>query len=45
MSSERPKLKISDTRVYSYDETVECQSKQYDFDEFEFNISPMETDF
>ena len=35
VKSSHPKPNISDTRVYSYDEMVD----------FEFNISPVETDF
>ena len=45
VKSSRPKPKISDTRVYSYDEMVERREKLYDSDKFEFDISPVEKDF
>ena len=45
MKSFHPKPKILDPRVHSYDEMIERQEKLNDSDEFEFNISPVETDF
>ena len=45
LHSSCPKPEISDTRDYSYDEMVEDQLKQYDSNEFEFIMSPVETDF
>ena len=41
----QPKPKISDTRVYSYDELIESRSRYYNSDDFEFDISPVEKEF
>ena len=45
VKSSSPKPKISDTRVYSYDEMVERHEKLYESNEFKFDISPVEKDF
>ena len=44
MRSSRPKPKIADSKVYSYDEMIERRKKLNHFDKFEFDISPVEKD-
>ena len=39
--SSRPTPKMSDTRIYTYDEMIEHQEKLDDPDDFEFDISNM----
>ena len=43
--SSRPTPKISDTRIYTYDEMIEHQEKLNDSDDFEFDISDVEKKF
>ena len=40
--SSHPTPKMSDTRIYTYDEMIEHQEKLDDPDDFEFDISNME---
>ena len=42
MKSSRPKPKIADSRIYLYDEMIECREELNDSDEFEFDISHVE---
>ena len=37
--------RIGDTRIYSYDEIIECQEKLNDSDEFKFCIDDVEKNF
>ena len=39
------KSKITDSRVYSYDEIIKCQEKLYDSDDFQFSIDDIEKEF
>ena len=43
--SSRPTPKMSDTRIYTYDEMIEHQEKLNDSDDVEFNISNVEKKF
>ena len=42
VKSSRPKPKVADARVYSYDEIIERREKLNDSDEYEFNVSDVE---
>ena len=43
--SSRPTPKMSDTRIYTYDEMIKHQEKLNDFDDIEFDISDVEKKF
>ena len=42
VKSSRPKLKIADSRVYTYDKMIESREELNDSDEFEFDIFHVE---
>ena len=37
--------KVTDSRVYSYEEIIECQEKPHDYDDFQFSIDDVEKEF
>ena len=37
--------KIADSRIYPYDEIIECQEKLNDSNEFQFDIDDVEKEF
>ena len=37
--------KVTDSRVYLYDEIIECQEKLYSSDDFQFSIDDVEKEF
>ena len=37
--------KFTDSRVYSYDQIIECRVKLYDSDDFQFSIDAVEKEF